>query len=60
MEDKIEVINDNTVKAEKCLELDQQEFETAKRLWSQYLESLDRKLQELVKMTDTEFKSKEK
>jgi len=35
MEDKIEVINDNTIKAEKCLELDQQEFETAKRLWSQ-------------------------
>lgn len=60
MEDKIEVINDNTIKAEKCLELDQQEFETAKRLWSQYLESLDRKLQELVKMTDREFKSKEK
>jgi len=60
MQDKIEVINDNTVKAEKCLELDKQEFETAKRLWTQYLESLDRKLQELVKMTDTEFKSKEK
>mmetsp|Transcript_66549 Transcript_66549/g.56531 ORF Transcript_66549/g.56531 Transcript_66549/m.56531 type:complete len:86 (-) Transcript_66549:111-368(-) len=60
MQDKIEVINDNTVKAEKCLELDKQEFETAKRLWTQYLDSLDRKLQELVKMTDTEFKSKEK
>jgi len=60
MQDKIEVIHDNTLKAEKCLELDKQEFETAKRLWTQYLESLDRKLQELVKMTDTEFKSKEK
>jgi len=35
MEDKIYVIDENTLKAEKCLEMDQQEFSTAKKLWSQ-------------------------
>jgi len=59
MNDKIEVINDNTIKAEKCLEMDMQEFNTAKKLWSQYLDSLDKKLQDLVKMTDQCFKEKE-
>jgi len=59
MKDKIEVINDNTIKAEKCLEMDIQEFNTAKKLWAQYLDSLDKKLQDLIKMTDQCFKEKE-
>lgn len=60
MNDKIQIINENTFKAEKCLEMDQQEFSTAKKLWNNQLDYLDNKLKDLVKETDSCFKDKEK